>query len=159
MTIAAGDDLLARVVALYDEYAVVCDEEIERWPELFSEDAFYKIVARENDERGLPLGTMSCEGRGMMRDRVTAIKRTSVYVPRQMRHLIANVRILESEGSRIRTRAHFAVFESFEEKQSRVFAVGRSFDRIVVDDGTLLFEEKICVYDGNVVDGSIIYPF
>lgn len=159
MTVAVNEDLRARIQALYDEYAIACDEEIDRWPDFFTEEGFYKVIARENYERGLPLGTMSCEGRGMMHDRVTAIRRTSVYVPRQMRHLIANVRILAIDGARVRTRAHFAVFESLEDAQSRVFAVGRSFDRIVVEGDALRFEERICVYDGNVVDGSIIYPF
>jgi 3-phenylpropionate/cinnamic acid dioxygenase small subunit len=155
---AVDEDLRSRVTALYDTYGEVCDEGIERWPDLFTDDALYKIAARENYERGLPLATMLCEGRGMLRDRLTAIRRTSVYVPRQLRHLITNVRILAIEGARVRTRANFAVFESFEETGSRVFAAGRYFDVIAQDESGLRFAEKVCVYDGNVVTGSIIYP-
>ena len=150
-------DLHARVCALYDEYAIVCDEELERWPELFTDEAVYKIVARENYEAGLPLPTMLCEGRGMLRDRVTAIRRTCVYLPRQTRHLIANVRILGREETRVLARANFAVFDSLDGGSSQILAAGRSFDTIALGD-ELRFEEKVCVYDGNLVPGSIIYP-
>ena len=156
--LAAGAELGERLSALYDDYACACDEEIERWPELFTEEAVYKIVARENYERRLPLPTMSCEGRGMLRDRVTSILRTSVYVPRQTRHLISNVRVLEREGARIRCRASFAVYESFADTGSRLLAVGRSFDLVVAEGDALRFAEKVCVYDGNVIPGSIIRP-
>lgn len=156
--LATGAQLGEQLNLLYDDYAFACDEEIERWPELFTEDAVYKIVARENYERGLPLPTMSCEGRGMLRDRVTSILRTSVYVPRQTRHLIANVRVLERDGERIRCRASFAVYESFNDTGSALLAVGRSFDVVVAEGDGLRFAEKTCVYDGNVIPGSIIRP-
>jgi len=151
-------DLHARICAFYDEYGFVCDDQIERWPDVFTDDATYKIVARENYERKLPLPTMSCEGRGMLRDRVTSMLRTSVYVPRQIRHLIANVRITGREDERVRTMANFAVFESFEDTGSRILAVGRYHDLIATSGGELRFQEKLCVYDGNLVPGSIIYP-
>jgi 3-phenylpropionate/cinnamic acid dioxygenase small subunit len=153
-----GEDVRSRVTALYDDYVTACDEEIERWPDLFTQDALYKVMARENYERGLPLPTMSCEGRGMMRDRLTAIRRTSVYVPRQLRHLVSNIRVVEERAGSLRMRANFAVFESFEDTQSRVFAVGRYFDLIVESGDGLRFAEKVCVYDGNVVAGSLIFP-
>ncbi|HXP92474.1 MAG TPA: aromatic-ring-hydroxylating dioxygenase subunit beta [Candidatus Binatia bacterium] len=151
-------DLHARICAFYDEYGFVCDDEIERWPDLFTDDATYKIVSRENHERELPLPTMSCDGRGMLRDRVTSMLRTSVYVPRQIRHLIANVRITGREDERVGTIANFAVFESFEDTGSRILAVGRYYDLIATSGPELRFKEKVCVYDGNLVPGSIIYP-
>ena len=157
MELAVGD-LHARICTFYDEYGYVCDDDIERWPSLFSDEAVYKIVARENYERKLPLATMLCEGRGMLSDRVTSIRRTSVYVPRQTRHLIANIRIVELGDESARTQANFAVFESFDDSSSRVLAVGRYYDVIATSGSALRFEEKICVYDGNVVPGSIIYP-
>jgi 3-phenylpropionate/cinnamic acid dioxygenase small subunit len=143
---------------LYDDYGHGCDDEIERWPGLFTDEAVYKIVSRENRERKLPLATMLCEGRGMLADRVTAIRRTSVYVPRQTRHFITNIGIVANEGERVRTQANFAVFESFDDSSSRVLAVGRYYDVVSTTGGALKFEEKLCVYDGNVVPGSIIYP-
>ena len=61
---------------LYAEYADVLDtEDLERWPELFVEDAFYDVIPRENYERDMPLAIMRCESRAMMQDRVRAIAR------------------------------------------------------------------------------------
>ncbi|MBT5497812.1 MAG: SnoaL-like domain-containing protein, partial [Alphaproteobacteria bacterium] len=49
---------------LYAEYADVLDAmELERWPELFTENAFYDVIPRENYDRDLPLAIMRCESR------------------------------------------------------------------------------------------------
>jgi 3-phenylpropionate/cinnamic acid dioxygenase small subunit len=55
--------------------------EYERWVDFFTEDALYKIVARDNYERSLPLATMFCQGKGMVRDRVIAIREALIYAP------------------------------------------------------------------------------
>ena len=79
-----SDPLLLRleVDALLADYAACLDGgELERWAELFSDDCVYTIIPRENYERGLPLALMRCESKGMLRDRVQAIRRTSVDEP------------------------------------------------------------------------------
>jgi anthranilate 1,2-dioxygenase small subunit len=38
-------------------------------------------VARDNYERPLPLATMFCQGKGMVRDRVIAIREALIYAP------------------------------------------------------------------------------
>jgi hypothetical protein len=50
------------------------------------------------------------------------------------------------------------VYESFDDSGSTVLAVGRSFDLVDARGGELRFAEKICVYDGNLIPGSIIRP-
>jgi salicylate 5-hydroxylase small subunit len=151
--------LLREIEALYYDYADAIDYEIERWPELFTEDALYKVIARENFDRGLPLAAILCEGRGMILDRAMAVRRTIVFAERFMRHAITNVRLVEHDEATMTVRANFAIYETFAESVSRLFAVGRYNDLIVRTDGRLRFAEKICVYDGNLVLGSIIYPF
>jgi 3-phenylpropionate/cinnamic acid dioxygenase small subunit len=144
---------------LYYAYAAAIDDELERWPEFFRADAVYRVMARENYDRGLPMATMLCEGHGMMHDRITAIRQTMVYIPRTVRHAITNVRILESLGERARVTANFAVYESYPNDATKLLVAGRYLDVVVRDaDGALRFVEKTCVYDGNVVLGSLIYP-
>jgi anthranilate 1,2-dioxygenase small subunit len=145
---------------LYDAYGAALDDELERWPGLFTENALYRVVARENYERGMLWPTMSCEGRGMMLDRVTAIRETTVFAPRQMRHFVSGIRILDETPDGFQTQANFLVGESPAQEQSRVFAVGRYLDVVVHDDASdaLRFAEKLCVYDGDVIPSSLIFP-
>lgn len=160
MIAASSADLKLALAEFYDDYGAALDDELERWPEFFTETALYRIVARENYTRGMLWPTMSCEGRGMMLDRVMAIRETSFFAPRQMRHFITGVRILSEADGGYRTRANFLIGESVVEAESRVFAVGRYYDTIVPDGATggFRFAEKLCVYDGDVILSSLIYP-
>ena len=67
MSAIAGERTIREVEALYYDYAAAIDEEVERWPDLFSGDARYRVMSRENFDRNLPLAPIYCEGRGMIR--------------------------------------------------------------------------------------------
>lgn len=161
MIAASTAELQLALLGLYADYGAALDDDVERWPELFTENATYRVVARENFERGRLWPTMSCKGRGMFLDRLTAIRETSVYTARQMRHVISGVRVVGEAGGGYRTQAAFLVAESGPDTESRLFAAGRYFDVIERDESAahgLRFAEKTCVYDGNVILSSLIYP-
>lgn len=142
----------------YYEYANAVNEEIECWTSFFTEDCVYKIVTRENYDRGLPLAIIYCEGIGMLHDRVSGIQKTSFHAPRYCRHLISNIRIVGRSESTLETQANFVVFESLVNSTTNVLSTGRYFDAIIRQDSTLKFREKICVLDANLLPGAIIYP-
>lgn len=143
---------------LYYDYASALDDELACWPDFFTNDCLYKIVTRENYDRGLPLALMLCQGRGMVLDRVDAIERVNFYTPRFFRHTISNIRTVKDSCGTLYTQANFVVFESFVEGTIHVFNAGRYFDVIVREDTSLKFREKICVLDGNLILGSLIFP-
>jgi 3-phenylpropionate/cinnamic acid dioxygenase small subunit len=158
---ASSTELRLALLDLYADYVTALDDELERWPEQFTETGLYRVIARENFERGLLWPTMSCDGHGMMRDRVFAIRETSVYTPRQMRHLVSGIRVLDETPNGYRTQATFLVAESGPDTASRLFAAGRYFDVVErADDAPcgFRFAEKTAVYDGNVILSSLIYP-
>jgi 3-phenylpropionate/cinnamic acid dioxygenase small subunit len=146
------------VEALYYDYGAAIDEEVVRWPDLFTGDARYRVMSRENYDRNLPLAPIYCEGRGMILDRAMAVRETTVYATRFMRHAITNVRVAETGAGALEARANFAIYETFEDTISRLFAVGRYIDVIVRSGDALLFRDKLCVLDSNIVIGSLIYP-
>jgi 3-phenylpropionate/cinnamic acid dioxygenase small subunit len=156
--VEAGHALRERLEELYYAYADAIDDDLDRWPEFFTEDALYKIVSRENFDRGLPLASMLCEGRGMILDRVMGVKKTIVHFKRVMRNQSSNIRVLSLAADGIRTSSSFTVYDTFEAATTRLFAVGKSFDHVVEVDGALRFRERVCVFDGDLVQGSIIYP-
>jgi 3-phenylpropionate/cinnamic acid dioxygenase small subunit len=151
--------LRAEIDELYAEYLGCLNEErFEAWPDLFAETCLYKIVPRGNFERNLPLATWLCESQGYLRDRVTAIRKTSVYAPRFIRRIVSGIRIVAVQGDEIELRADYAAFETLLDELTRVFNVGAYHDRIVRVGGALKFREKICVFDSELVPNSLIYP-
>ena len=144
---------------LYAEYADVLDtEDLERWPELFVEHAFYDVIPRENYERGMPLAIMRCESRAMMQDRVRAIRGTLMFEPRYVRHLISSFRIAANGDGEIDVTANYAVLETLPDEMTKVLNAGRYVDMLVREDGKLRFKQKRCVYDSSVVPNSLVYP-
>jgi len=148
----------ATVDQLYVEYMTTIDDgDLALWPDLFTADCSYRITSRENVRRGLPLATMRCDGREMLRDRVAAIQSTAFYVSRTVRHLVGllDARPIE-EG--IAVRANFAVYQSLPRSPTTLLFAGVYDDVVVSDGGRLRFRQKHCVYDGDLVVDSIVYP-
>ena len=152
-------DLRAELDALYADYTACLDEErFEDWPDFFTEDCLYKIVPRDNFERGLPLATWLCESKGYLKDRVVAIRKTLLFAPRRIRRMVSGLRIIGWTGDTLETRANYAAFETLTDETTRVFNVGAYRDRIVDEAGALKFREKLCVFDSILVPNSLIYP-
>ena len=152
-------DMLFALDRLNNDYVHTLDEdEIEQWPGFFTEDGIYKVLPRENYENGYPIAVMYCEGRGMMQDRVTAIRETLLFAPRALRHITGNTRILGQEDGTVRVQTNYAVFESTRDRNTEVFNTGRYLDRVAVEDGVLRYRERLCVYDSSVIPTSLIYP-
>jgi 3-phenylpropionate/cinnamic acid dioxygenase small subunit len=152
-------DLRLELEELYAEYVACLDEErFEEWPEFFTDDAVYRIIPRENFERGLPIATLHCESKGYLKDRVVAIRQTMVYAPRYMRRLVSNIRIIGWQDDGLEVRANYAAFETLRDELTRVFSVGRCHDRLVVVDSSLKFKEKLLIFDSELIPNSLIYP-
>jgi salicylate 5-hydroxylase small subunit len=151
--------LQLRVDQLNADYAAALDEKrFEAWPEFFLEDGHYKVQARENFDRGLPLALMALESRGMMKDRVYGVTQTIYHGPYYMRHIVGPARILSQEGDAIKAEANYAVFRTKPGGVSEVYNVGRYIDELTQKDGSLKFRSRLCVYDSEMILNSLIYP-
>lgn len=147
------------IEALYADYAEALDDKaLERWPDFFTEECLYKLVPRENWERDLPIALMLCESKGMLRDRVNAVRNTALYAPRTFRHLIGQFRIKPETPEGIRVRANYVVFQTLVDDLTRIQNAGKYIDLIVRTPEGLRFQEKICVFDSVLVPNSLIYP-
>jgi anthranilate 1,2-dioxygenase small subunit len=150
--------LKEEVEDLYSEYAEIIDGgDLARWPELFVEPCLYRIVSKENFDKGLPLSLMRCESLGMLRDRALASQKLNVYGPRTWRHSITQIRAA-ADGELIASRANFVVFETLHDQHTKILCAGRYLDRLARTAAGLRFREKICVYDAALIPGSIVLP-
>jgi anthranilate 1,2-dioxygenase small subunit len=149
----AIEDLIA-------DYAHCIDNDaLEDWPGFFTETGVYRIVTRENFDRGLPAGIMTCTSRGMLVDRILSLRKANIYEPHVYRHLISAIRVTPTDDPALWTaQTSFAVIRTMQEGEMAVFAAGRYLDRVVVQDGRPLFAERVVVLDSRRIDTLIVIP-
>ena len=153
-----AEDFLA-LTQLNAEYASAVDAgDWEAWIGLFTEACVYRVVPRENHERGFPLATLAFEGLGMLRDRAYAIRETLFHDPYYQRHVVGLPVVRQAQAGRWHCEANYAVFRTKLSELSTVFNVGRSLDVIVRTEQGLKFASRACIYDSEMVPNSIIYP-
>ena len=151
--------LRAELRDLYDDYASCLDEmDLDAWCGFFTDDCTYKVISFENHSEGLPLALIECRGIGMVRDRVAAIRETTVYEPRQLRHFVSGVRVDGVEGDTIAARANFLIAENLSDREPQIAMVGRYLDRLVRIGTALRFRERVCVYDNYRIRTSLVVP-
>src|SRR5215475_5370235 len=94
-------------------YAAALDEQrLVDWAEMFTDDAFYVVISRENADRNMPVGLIYCENKGMIHDRAFALKNTEMFAPRYLRHIVGNLQVLgEEPNGDIRARANYVVVQ------------------------------------------------
>ena len=164
MTVAvkpSGPDSIDRgaLVDFYAEYYDALDAvDLERWPDLFTEDCFYRIMARENYERGLRLGTIMAESRGMLFDRVNALRKTQVFAPRYYRRFPGPIRITEQDGSGVSAEHNLLIVQTLIDKGSEILMSARCYDKITIEDERMLIKRREVVFDSEMIPNSLIYP-
>lgn len=152
-------DLGRDVANLQAAYAACLDDgRHSDWPDFFTEDCRYRVVARENFDRGLPLSIMDLQSRGALLDRVYGIESTIFHAPYYQRHIIGPSRVTGREGDAIEVETNYLVIRTKRDMPSDVFNAGRYLDRIVLTREGLRFASKTCVFDSELIPNSIIYP-
>jgi anthranilate 1,2-dioxygenase small subunit len=161
--VGAGDlrreveDLVARHAELIDE------DRLEEWPELFTQDCVYKIIARENVDRDLPIAAIFCDSRKMLVDRVVSLRQANIYPTHHYRHILSTTQLDPpepgAEPGLIRARTNYVVFQTRNNGETSIYNAGRYLDEIVRDqDGTLRFKSKLAVFDTNRIDTLMVRP-
>lgn len=152
--------LRAALRDFYEDYAACLDAfELERWPEFFADDCRYRVTSAENYSAGQPLSLIYCDGMDMLIDRVVALRETTVYEPRSLRHFVSGTRIVERvDASTVRSTANFLIVESLADQESAINTVGRYIDTVVQADNRLLFKDRWCVYDNWRINNSLVVP-
>lgn len=151
-------ELRLEIEEFHAEYCWTLDSgALERWPEYFTEDAIYRITARENADDGLPVGLVYADSRAMIRDRAFAVQHTQMYAPRYMQHFVSNVRVIEA-GPVIKAQANYLVLQTLVDGPSTIHQAGRYYDRFVRHDGRLLIKERQCVYDTVLIANDLVMP-
>ena len=147
---------------LFTDYVHCLDaDELEHWPDFFTEDCFYRITSAENYDAGLPLGLIYATSRDMLKDRVSALREANVYEPQRYRHVVSSIRIIGDavEGSeQVDLEANFLVIRTMQDGEMVIFGAGRYVDRVRRDAGRWKFASKTVVLDSRQVDTLLAIP-
>jgi 3-phenylpropionate/cinnamic acid dioxygenase small subunit len=145
-------DLNARYVQAIDDNA------LEAWPDFFTEQGRYRVTTAENVERALPLGLIYATSRAMLRDRVRSLRDANVYEAQRYRHLLGPPRIEPAGEGTVQAQTSFMIARIMHTGETTLFATGCYRDRIVIDDGKMLFAEKLVILDSRLIDTLLAIP-
>ena len=153
-------DALYRVERLLAAYAHCIDQDrLEQWPDLFTDDCLYQVISAANYQRGLPMGLIYADSKGMLRDRVAALRQANIYEPQRYRHLISSTVILNSERpTQVRAESHYLVIRSMQAGASEVFSAGRYLDVVDLSGPNARFREKRVIHDNDQIDTLLAIP-
>ena len=142
-------------------YAAALDgQRLTDWTEMFTEDAFYVVISRENADHALPVGLIYCDSKRMIQDRAFALEKTTMFAPRYLRHIIGNLQVVGEDGNgAIRARANYALIQVlYDRPEAKLHQVGAYHDVFRRVDGVLKLAERRCVYDSLLVDNALCLP-
>jgi anthranilate 1,2-dioxygenase small subunit len=146
----------AAICDLLAEYGALIDlAKFDEWLDLFAKECRYQIVPRENFDRGLPAALVFCDSRAMLEDRIRALREANKYNIHTDRHVIGLPRILE-DG--LALEAPFAVFQTDQEGDTRLFATGLYRDRLEISGRGLKIRDKLILLDTFAVPTLLATP-
>ena len=143
---------------MLNAYAHVLDDDrLEEWPDFFGEDAIYRIVPRENRKQGLPGVLILCNGRNMMHDRIKVLREANEFNIHTDRHIVGMPMLSEVDGG-IRAVSSYALYQTDQEGETRLFSVGCYEDLIQVATGRASFRERTVVVDTYAIPNLLATP-
>ncbi len=152
-------DLLPLVSRLSAEYArAIDDDRLEAWPEFFADPCLYSITSADNHRRGLPAGLMYADSKGMLTDRVAALREANIYERQSYRHVVGLPAILGEDGDGVRAETPFLVVRIMRDGTMDLFATGRYLDVVVDEGGLVRLRSRIVVCDSSRIDTLLAIP-
>jgi 3-phenylpropionate/cinnamic acid dioxygenase small subunit len=144
------------LIAAYAE--CIDDDRLEEWPDFFVEKCHYLITSRQSHEAGYRHGVVYAASKGMLKDRILALRRANIFEPHRYRHIIGPVRIARIEDHVAEVRSNFIAVRVMHDGEMSLFASGRYLDRIEVATAPYHFIERLVVLDSQKIDTLLVIP-
>jgi anthranilate 1,2-dioxygenase small subunit len=155
----AGAITIERILALHAAYIRCIDHnELESWPDFFLEQCLYKVTTAENHKLGFPAGIIYADTKGMLIDRVQALRQANIYEKQSYRHILGLPNIVRNGGAEAESETPFLVVRIMHDGQSDIFATGVYLDVVRADGNDLKFASRVVVCDSSRVDTLMALP-
>ena len=150
-------ELQLGVERLHARYAHALDsDQLEAWPDFFTENGKYRITTAENEARGLPLPVLYAEGRAMLNDRIASLRHANIYEPQRYRHMVSAVLVDRESDRLVKSTANFLVIRIMDNGENLLFASGRYVDQITLPE--LKYAERVVICDSRRFDTLLAIP-
>ena len=147
------------VQELITAYVDCIDEDrLEDWPDFFVEQCRYVITSRTSHEAGLPHGVVYAASRGMLIDRITALRQANIFEPHRYRHIVGPIRIEQVDATVAQVRSNFIAVRIMHDGEMALFAAGRYLDCIDLTSQPYRFIERLVVLDSQKIDTLLVIP-
>jgi 3-phenylpropionate/cinnamic acid dioxygenase small subunit len=144
---------------LLAEYGLLLDEDrLEEWVDLFTEDAQYKVVTRENKKLNLPLAVIWCDNKNMIRDRIHSYRHVNEHNLHWDRHIIGHPRIQPINATEWQVQASYSLFQTNLEGRSILFSVGMYDFKIIEQDDALKIQFLEVISDTGSFETLLATP-
>jgi anthranilate 1,2-dioxygenase small subunit len=148
--------MIARAQA---EYArCIDDDRLEQWPDHFYGNCVYKITTAANYREGLEGAIIFANSRGMLKDRVSALREANIYERQTYRHILGQPSILSENAEEVRSETSFLVARILQDGDTDIFATGRYLDFYKIEGGEVRLNERVVVCDSSRIDTLMALP-
>jgi 3-phenylpropionate/cinnamic acid dioxygenase small subunit len=106
----------------------------------------------------MPVGIMYADSRGMLTDRITALRQANIYERQAYRHIVGLPAVLGKTDDGVKVETPFLVVRIVRDGRTDLFATGRYVDVVVEARGALRFKERVVVCDSSRVDTLLAIP-
>lgn len=148
------------LMAFNAHYARIIDnDQVEQWPDCFTDDCLYLVTTDENHRQGMQAGMIYADSRGMLQDRIAALREANVYESHRYRHLIGLPVVVKREAGLAEVETPFMVARINRNGTTELFATGRYLDEVVdADANGLRLKQRIVVCDSQSIDTLLAIP-
>lgn len=154
----SADIFFAIMRAQLDYARCIDDDRLEEWPDFFAENCLYRITSADNFREGLEASVIFANSKGMLKDRVSALRTANIYERQSYRHLLGAPCLLPHKDDFTRSETAFMVARILRDGNTDLFATGRYLDTYGFEHGALKLFERIVVCDSRRIDTLLALP-
>jgi anthranilate 1,2-dioxygenase small subunit len=153
------DSVYQMIARAQAEYArCIDDDRLEEWPDHFHGACVYKITTAADHREGLEGAIIFANSRGMLLDRVSALREANIYERQSYRHILGQPSILHESKAEVRSETSFLVARILQDGDTDIFATGRYLDLYKIEDGGVRLNERTVVCDSSRIDTLMALP-
>jgi anthranilate 1,2-dioxygenase small subunit len=134
------------------------DDRLEEWPDFFADDCLYRVTSADNLREGYEASLIFLNSKGMVRDRVSALRTANIYERQAYRHVLGQPSILRVEGDMVSSEASFMIARIMRDGKTDLFATGRYLDTWRRKGEGVELVARVVVCDSSRIDTLLALP-
>jgi anthranilate 1,2-dioxygenase small subunit len=150
---------IERILELQAAYIRCIDNnELEAWPDFFLDECTYVVTTAENHRNGYSGGVIYADSKGMLTDRIAALRQANVYEKQSYRHILGLPFVSRNGGDSADSETPFLVVRIMHDGETAVFATGVYLDTYRAAGNDLKLARRVVVCDSSRIDTLMALP-